>query len=175
MAATAETTRPVVPAAYTKDRGAMADKVAYWFAAGSIYVTFGFLWYYSFKEKLFDQDGKMPPPLKKMFDGSFIDSFPGLDAAWVLLGVLEAFAFVAIVASLVTGEFLPSRRKPILLCGLGLSMLTFGVMLFAQSMIAQFDSVASLFGYFTGSAIVVVLVLLMPPYRPRWLSGLLEH
>jgi hypothetical protein len=169
MSSTAESTQPA-------SRRTVADAVAYWLVTGGIYVTFGFLWYYSFKEKLFDQNGHMPPPLKKAFSGSFIDSVPGLDAAWVILGILEGLVFVAVVASLVRLEFVPGRSKSILLGALGLSMLTFGLMLFAQVQISQFDSVASLFGYFTGTAIVIVLVLLMPPYRPaRWLSGLQER
>lgn len=168
----------------TKDRDAtredvtqkLADVAAYWLVIGSFYVTFGFLWYYSAKEKLFDQDGTMPDPLKEIFSGSFLDSFPGLDAAWLLLGILEAIVFIGVVASLVNREFLPTRRKPILLVTVGLSMLTFAAMLFAQTMVAQFDSVAQLFSYFSGTAIILILILLMPPYRPpRWLSGLLER
>lgn len=154
----------------------LADVVSYWLVIGSVCVAFGFVWYYSFKAKLFDDDGTMPAPLKETFSGSFLDSFPGLDAAWVLLGLLQAVLFVAVVASLVTGEFLPTRRKPILLSSLGLGMLAFAVMLFAQEMVSQFDSVAQLFGYFSGTAIVLILILLMPPYRPaRWLSGLFER
>jgi hypothetical protein len=49
-------------------------------------------------------------------------------------------------------------------------------MLFAQEMVSQFDSVAQLFAYFSGTAVVLILILLLPPYRPaRWLSGLLER
>ena len=35
----------------------IADVAAYWLVLGSIYIAFGFLWYYSAKEKLFDQSG----------------------------------------------------------------------------------------------------------------------
>lgn len=155
---------------------AVADAAAYWLVAAGIYITFGFLWYYSFKEKLFDDSGTMPEPLKKQFSGSLLDSVPGLDAAWVLLGLLEAVAFIAIAASVLSGEFLPRRRKPILLAGLGLSMFTFAVMGFGQNMTAQFDSVAELFTYFAGTVIVFFLVLLLPPYRPmHWLTGLIER
>lgn len=151
---------------------AVFDGIAYWCAIVGIYVSYGFLWYYSAKEKLFDQNGTMPAPLAKQFHGSFIASFPGVNTSWLLLGLLEAAAFVLIVASLVSGEFLAGRRKPILLSGLSLSIATFAVMTFAQDMIAGFDSVAQLFAYMTGTVVVMFLVFVMPPYRGRhWLSS----
>ncbi len=143
--------------------------VAYWAVLAAIYIGFGFLWYYSAKEKLIDDSGTMPDALAKAFGGSFLDSFPGLNASWVLLGILEAVAFVGFVASLLTGEFLPTRRKPILLASLGVSLLTFGVLLFGQEMVANFDSVASLFGYFGATVVTLLLVLVLPPRRsPLW-------
>jgi hypothetical protein len=151
--------------------GRAADAIAYWLVLGGIYITFGFLWYYAAKEKLIDDDGNMPAELAKSFQGSFLDSVPGLDASWVLLGILEAVAFLLFAASLVTGEFLPDRRKLLLLTGLGVSIFTFAVMAFANNTIAEYTTVAELFTYFTGSVVVIALVLLMPPYRPRhWLS-----
>ena len=118
----------------------------------------------------------MPAGLHKIYAGSLIDSVPGLDAAWAMLGILEVIAFLGFVASLLAGEFLPSRRKPILLISLGISFLTFAVMLFAQAMVSQYDSVANLFAYFTGTAIVFLLILIIPPYRQRhWLTGLLDR
>lgn len=151
--------------------GRAADALAYWLGLAGVYLTFGFLWYYGAKEKLFDQNGNMPAGLKKAYAGSFLDTLPGLDTAWLLLGLLEGVAFVFFAASLITGEFLPDRRKPILLAGLGVSIFTFAVMAFANNMIGNFETVASLFTYFTGTVIVIGLVLMMPPYRGReWLS-----
>ena len=78
-----------------------------------------------------------------------------------------------LVASLLAREFLPSRRKPILLGSLGLSMFAYGLMVFAENMIGNTDSVNSLFAYFSGTAVVIILLLVMPPYRSSaWLSGL---
>ena len=126
-----------------------ANAVAYWLGMTGIYLTFGFLWYYAAKEKLLDQNGHMPAGLVKVYHGSFIDSIPGLDAAWILLGLLEAVACVFFIASLVTGEFLPERRKPLLLSGLAVSIFTFAVMAFANNMVGDFATVAELFSYFT--------------------------
>lgn len=175
MTSDADTAHPASPGRGNAEP-TWADHASYWLVIASLYVTFGFLWYYAAKEKLFDQDGTMPPPLKKQFGGSFLDSVPGLDAAWVILGIAEAVVFLAVVASLVTGEFLPARRKPILICSLALSMVTFAGMLFANAMSGNFATVFELFVYLAGAAVLIVLVLLLPPYRPRqWLSALLPR
>jgi hypothetical protein len=137
-----------------------ADAVAYWTAAAGIYIAYGFLWFYSAKEKLFDQDGTMPAGLAKAYSGHFIADFPGVNTSWLLLGLLEAVAFLAVIASLLAGEFLPARRKPILVAALAISLLTFAVMSFAQNMVGNFDSVASLFTYMGVTGVVLVLVRL---------------
>jgi hypothetical protein len=146
---------------------AIADATTYWAGIAAVYLSYGFLWYYAAKEKLFDQSGTMPAGLAKTYANSFIDSFPGINAAWVLLGLLEAVVFLTVIASLVTGEFLPQRRKPILFASLAISMLTFAVMAFAQNMIADHDSVASLFTYMGVTAVVFALLRFVPPFSGR--------
>jgi hypothetical protein len=174
--ATAAHTHSVSVSSRERATAHIADTASYWLIIAAVYLTFGFLFYYASKEKLFTDNGTMPAPLAKGFHGSFIASFPGTNTSWLLLGVLEGLVFLVVVASLVTGEFLPTRRKPILLSGLGLAMLAFGLMSFAENMIGEFTTVAQLFGYLSGTAILVILVLLMPPYRPtRWLSGLTQR
>jgi hypothetical protein len=84
---------------------------------------------------------------------------------YLLLGLLEGLVFIVIAASVLIGEFLPTRRKPILLSGLGLAIFAFGLMSFAENMIGEFSTVAELFSYLTGTGVLIVLVLLMPPYR----------
>lgn len=161
---------------HMKAHSNLADVACYWLVGAGIYLTFGLLFYYSAKEKLIDDNGTMPAGLAKSFQGTFISSFPGVNTSWVLIGLLEALVFVAIAASVLTGEFLPSRRKPILLGGLGLSMFTFAMIAWAENMTAQFSTVAELFQYLVGTAVLIVLVLLMPPYRKsNWLSGLVAH
>ena len=154
----------------------LAQVVGYWLVSASIYLTFGVLFYYSAKEKLIDDSGNMPAALAATYHGTFIASFPGTNGAWVIVGILEAFVFLAIAASVLTGEFFPTRRKPLLLSGLGLSMLTFAVIAWGENITSQFNTVAELFQYLAGTAVLIVLILLMPPYRRlRWLSGLREH
>jgi hypothetical protein len=52
------------------------------------------------------------------------------------------------------------------------SMLIFAALAFGQNMTAEFESVAELYTYFAATAVIFILILLMPPYRSqRWLSG----
>jgi hypothetical protein len=137
-----------------------------------IYLSVGFLFYYAAKEKLIDNGGTMPAGLQKLFAGSFFASVPGDNAAWVLLGLLEASVVVLLVVSLARGEFLPHRRKPILLAGLGVSLLAFGVMGLANDMIGNTATVIELFTYFGVTVVVMALVRQLSPYRPMsWLAG----
>jgi hypothetical protein len=136
-----------------------------------LYVVQGALWYYSFKEKVFDDDLIAPEPIKKQFDGSLIDSFPGTSVAWGILGILEGIIVLVLLISLIRGEFLPQRRKPVLLGALALSLFVFALLLFGDSMTAEFDGVASLFTYFGVTVVLMGFVLLLPPYRRGWLSG----
>jgi hypothetical protein len=154
---------------------ALAGVVAapYWLVIASIYGAYGFLWYFSAKEKLIDQSGHMPAGLVKAFHGSFLASFPGVDAAWIILGVLEAVACVLFVVSLATGELLPQRRKPILVAALAFSVATFAAMTFAENTIGDFESVASLFAYMTGTVVVLAAAVALTPERVKaWAAGL---
>ncbi len=159
--------------AVTEERPALADNAAYWLIYLGIYVLVGFLWYYAFKEKVFDDGLIAPEGIKKEFAGSFIASFPGTSVAWGVLGIAEGLVVVGLIASLIRGEFLPRRTKPCLQVSLGFSMLVLALLAFGQDMTSQFESVAQLYTYFAATAVIFVLILLMPPYRPQhWLSGL---
>jgi hypothetical protein len=154
-----------------KSEGAAAisiETVAYWAIVASIYMGFGFLWYYSFKEKLFDDGGTMPAGLAKGYAGTFVDSFPGLNATWTILGVVEGIAFLGFIASILTGEFLPTRRKPILVASLGVSLITFALLIFGQELTGEFEGVAQAFGYFGATVVTLLLVQILPPRRGIW-------
>jgi len=77
--------------------------VTYSAALAGIYLSVGFLFYFAMKEKLFTDSGTMPAPLQKLFAGSFFASVPGDNAAWVLLGLLEAAVVVLLLVSLLRG------------------------------------------------------------------------
>jgi hypothetical protein len=137
-----------------------------------IYLSVGFLFYYAAHEKLIADGGTMPAGLAKAFNGSFFASIPGDNAAWVLLGLIEASVVVLLAVSLIRGEFLPQRRKPVLLAGLSVSVLAYGVMIVANAMIGNNPTVIELFTYLGVTAVVMFVVRQMSPYRPMsWLAG----
>src|SRR5262249_9607245 len=96
---------------------------------------------------------------------------PGVDAAWTILGILELGVFVLTAASLVTLEFLPSRRKPFLLSALAGAIFTFSVLGIGQNVTGENSGVAELYIYAGATGVLLGLVLFMPPYRPaNWIS-----
>ncbi len=60
---------------------------------------------------------------------------------------------------------MPTRRKPVLLTGLAVSMLTFAVMTFGQNVIGNFDGVASLFTYMGVTGVVYAVIRYWLPRR----------
>lgn len=147
------------------------DGVVYGLALAGIYLLVGVLFFYAGKEKLFDGLGA-PPPIAKQFEGTFLATIPGVDAAWTILGVLEFLIFLSTVASLVRLEFLPGRRKPLLLGGLALAIFTFSILGIGQNVVGENEGVAELFLYAGATGVLMGLVLSMPPYRAaNWISG----
>ena len=154
-------------------RGTVFDGIAYWVTLAGIYLMVGGLMFYSGKGKLFDNDGNAPQGIKDQFEGTFLDTFPGVDTAWFILGVLELGVFVLLLASLIRLEFLPHRDKSILQVGLALALLTFACLAFGQTATNQFAGTAQLYTYFASTAVILILVSLMPPNRSdRWLGGM---
>lgn len=135
----------------------------YWTSLLGIYLLFGTLFFYSGKSKIFDGLG-MPDGLKEQFEGTFLETIPGLDASWTILGIFELAVFVLIVGSILTGEFLPNKRKPLLFASLGLSLLTFAMLAVGENVTGQNESVASLFLYAAGTGVVMLFLRHLPPY-----------
>jgi hypothetical protein len=153
-------------------QGSMFDGAAYWATLVGVYLMVGGLMFYSGKEKLFDDDGNAPQGIKDQFKGTFLDTIPGTDAAWVILGILEFGVFLLLVASLVFLEFLPHRPKQFLQLGLAVAMLTFACLAFGQTATKQFAGTASLYTYFGSTVVILILVSMLPPNRSdRWLGG----
>ena len=154
-------------------QGTIFDGIAYWVTLVGVYVMVGGLMFYSGKGKLFDDDGNAPQAIKDQFSGTFLDTVPGTDAAWVILGILEFGVFALLVASLIRLEFLPHRDKSFLQVGLAVALLTFALMAFGQTATGQHEGTASLYTYFGSTVVILILVSLMPPNRSdRWLGGL---
>jgi hypothetical protein len=172
MSATTMQHRVSEKAAHIPGTKVVGRYTTYAFSLAGIYLSVGFLFYYAAKEKLIDQSGTMPPGLAKAFHGSFFASFPGNDASWTILGIMEAAIVVLLAISLIRGEFLPHRRKPVLLAGLGLATLTLAVMIIANSMIGNNELVLGQFTYLGVAVILTFVVRQLPPYRPvSWIAG----
>jgi len=153
-------------------QGTIFDGIAYWVTLIGVYVMVGGLMFYSGKEKLFDDNGNAPQGIKAQFQGTFISHFPGVDAAWVILGVLEFGVFALLLLSVLTLEFLPHRSKRLLQVGLAVALLAFACLAFGQTATKQFAGTAQLYTYFGSTVVILILVSLMPPNRPdRWLGG----
>jgi len=153
-------------------QGTIFDGIAYWATLIGVYLMVGGLMFYSGKEKLFDDNGHPPQSIVQQFHGTFVDTFPGTHAAWIILGVLEFGVFALLLLSLLRLEFLPHRDKWFLQIGLALAMLAFACLAFGQTVTKQFAGTASLYTYFASTVVILILVSLMPPNRSdRWLGG----
>lgn len=147
------------------------DLAVYALSLAAIYLLIGVLFFYSGKSKVIDGHGA-PDAIAKQFKGTFLDTFPGVDAAWWILGILESLIFLLLLASLIRLEFMPDRRKPFLLSGLALSVFTFSILAMGQNITGQTAGVAQIFVYAGATVVLIGLVLFMPPYQPRnWISG----
>ncbi len=154
-------------------QGSIWDGIAYWVTLVGVYLMVGGLMLHSGKEKLFDSDGNAPAGIKEQFANTFIDTFPGTDAAWIILGICEFLVGLILIASLVKLEFLPHREKSLLQVGLAVALFTFAIMAFGQTVTGQHEGVASLYTYFGSTVVILILVSLMPPNRPdNWLGGI---
>jgi hypothetical protein len=121
----------------------------------AIYWIFAATWLWSFWDKLSDP---VPQWFKDQFGPTFVDTFPGLTLSWRVAGILELTAGLLFLASVVALEFLPGRRKTILLAALALSACIFAYLGFGQRVTDQFDSAASLFFYFGATLVTWVVV-----------------
>src|SRR6476469_1252572 len=112
------------------------DGVVYALLLAGIYLLVGVLFFYAGKEKLFDGLGA-PAGIEKQFSGTFLDTIPGDDAAWTILGILELGVFVLTIVSLIRLEFMPDRGKPFLLSALALSIFTFSILAIGQNVVGE--------------------------------------
>jgi uncharacterized membrane protein YphA (DoxX/SURF4 family) len=62
------------------------DGAVYGLLLAGIYLLVGVLFFYAGKEKLFDGLGA-PAGIEKQFSDTFLDTIPGVDAAWTILGI----------------------------------------------------------------------------------------
>jgi hypothetical protein len=87
---------------------------------------------------------------------------PGVDTAWVIIGILELAVVALMVVSIMRGEFLPRRTKSVLLVALALALVTFACLSFGQTSTGNNQGTASLYTYFASTAVILLLVLQLP-------------
>jgi hypothetical protein len=150
--------------------GTLWDGAAYWSIVVGVYLMVGGLMFYSGKQKLFDEHGHPPAGIVQQFQNSFVSTFPGVHAAWIILGVLEFGVFALLVLSILMAEFLPHRPKHVMQVALAVALVTFACLAFGQTSTGQFAGTASLYQYFGATVVILILVSLLPPNRPdSWL------
>jgi len=96
------------------------------------------------------------PPFHKQFDNTWIAKFPGVDAAFYIIAASESLACILFILSLITGEFLRSRR-PILDVAFTGTLLLFMALTYGTFLSSQFDVAAHNFFYFVGTMGLVYL------------------
>jgi hypothetical protein len=121
----------------------------------AIYALFGLTMGLSSIEKITEP---VPDWFSEQFAGTFVETVPGLGISWFAAGVLEAAVALLLLASIVTGEFLPGHRRTLLRTGLAVAAFTFMMLAIGQRLTFQFDGAASLFFYF-GATMATLLVI----------------
>ena len=150
----------------------VCNAIAYWLSLIGVYFTVGYIMWMGAAEKLFAGAVKMPPVVAKPFAATWVARFPGLDVLWGVIGVVELVIALVILASIVTGEFLPSHHKSLLQVALGLSLLLFSFLSFGQTITQNFAGALGQYTYFGVTILMMALVRAMPPNRsPRWLTS----
>jgi hypothetical protein len=151
---------------------AVCDMIVYWVALFGVYFTVGYIMWESAAEKLFHGAIVMPAAVAKPFQSTWLAAFPGLNFLWGVLGILELAIVLVLLASIVSGEFLPSRQKSLLQVSLGLALLLFAFLAFGETITANFAGTLSQYTYFGVTVLLIGLVSMLPPNRPtRWLTS----
>lgn len=132
------------------------DLVAYYVRYLAIYLLFGLTMGLSSISKLTDP---VPEWFTEQFKATFVNTFPGLSAAWRIAGILEIAVALILVVSVVMLEFLHKRSKPVLKLGLGLAALTFTMLSIGQNISFQLAGAATLFFYFASALVALMVVI----------------
>jgi hypothetical protein len=150
----------------------VASGIAYWLSLFGVYFTVGYVMWSSAAGKLFAGPIMMPATLAKSFTGTWIAGLVGVNFLWGVLGVMELLVVLVMLASIVSGEFLPSRQKSLLQVSLSLSLVVFSFLAFGETITANFAGTLTQFTYFGMTILIMGLVSVLPPNRAtRWLSG----
>jgi hypothetical protein len=132
----------------------MVSRITYFIRILAVFVIFGQTFLLSGLEKL----GPVPDWFQQTFGDTFLATFPGLQLAWLTLGVLEMAVVIILLISLIRLEFMPDRGKDFLKLALMVAALTFAALAFGQHLVGEFGGAANLFFYF-GATMATLLVI----------------
>lgn len=150
----------------------VCEGATYWLSLFGVYFLVGYLMWTSAAEKLFAGPIVMPAALAKSFAPTWIAKLVGVNFLWGFLGVLELAIMLVVLASIVRGEFLPSRSKLLLQVSLGLTLVLFAILAFGEVITANFAGVATQYTYFGMTILIMGLVSMLPPNRStHWLMS----
>lgn len=95
------------------------------------------------------------------FTEKFRDTFLGFSSGMLAfqfysIAILEAFAFLGFFFSLLRGEFLPKRKRPILQASLLLSCFIFMILGFGLRLTNDFETASQVFAYLVFSWILLI-------------------
>ncbi|MGI8435839.1 MAG: hypothetical protein ACR2NX_02895 [Chthoniobacterales bacterium] len=94
------------------------------------------------------------PAFLQQFGATWLASLPGgLPTVYFFLATIETVAVLGFAASLLTGEFLPGKAKPLLKLTLVFSLFLFIVLAFGSRLTGKFDVAAINLLYFLGALI----------------------
>lgn len=102
--------------------------------------------------------GEVPGWFTERFGNTFLMSFPGPWLSFYSIAFFETLAAVLALISILRLEFMGSRPAHFLKASLVGSMLCFLQLGFGQRLIAGHDDAAKLFFYFTGTAVLLLVV-----------------
>ncbi|MEP6955953.1 MAG: hypothetical protein ABI883_03950 [Chthoniobacterales bacterium] len=92
------------------------------------------------------------PDFLQQFGATFLVALPGgLPVVFYFIALLETIALFGLLVSLLTGEFLAGKAKPILKLSLVFSLFIFVVLAFGSRLTGKFDVAASNMLYFVGA------------------------
>lgn len=93
--------------------------------------------------------GGIPQGFQEQFGSTFLAALPGgLFLPYYTIAVTETLAFLLTAFSVIRGEFLPDRARPVLRAALTLSLFIFVILGFGLRLTSQFPGAANLYMYF---------------------------
>ena len=94
------------------------------------------------------------PDFQQQFGETFLASLPGgLPAVFYFIALIETIAFLGLLVSFLSGEFLAHRTKPLLKLSLVFCLFIFVILAFGSRLTGKFEIAATNMLYFVGALV----------------------